>query len=261
MKLVLYSLTASAIAISSLLVLTSIVAAEPSPSELDSALRASNLQAHYKPDQPQGAGKGRSKGTASRGDCLKSDNGLPLIALSPTHLVATMTERPTLWFYIPYALTAESSVAFSIRKNDDLNTKPQSFDVRIPNGTTPGVIHVQTPISLELRQSYRWTLAVSCQNGSSEEPDQADVHGFIKRIEPSVQLTAQLRRQFNPRQQAVIYAEQGLWFDGLNRFAELRRSRPQDPQLRNDWQRMLKQAGVEEVSDMPLRSCCTLRSK
>jgi Domain of Unknown Function (DUF928) len=263
MKLTLYTFAAYSMAISSLFASMRGSFAQPATPKLNTPLTLSSppLQAHYRPPQRKNLGTGRSKGGASRGDCLQSRNRLPLIALAPPDTSQTVTERPTLWFYIPYPLTAKQSVVLSIRK-DDKKATPQRREVFIPEGATPGVIAVQTPIALEMRQAYWWTLTVSCEDENPTDADNAYVDGMIERTEPAAQLTAALQRhRADLRQQAVSYAQNGIWFEALNLFGELRRSRPQDPQLRNDWQQMLNKAGVGEVSDMPLRPCCTLRSK
>ena len=219
----------------------------------------------YTPPKPKSPGQptGRNRGAASRGDCLKSESKLPLTALTSIYKEFTVSDRPTLWFYVPYTLSSQNWMQFSLREESDKSTEPRETKVAIPVRFVPGMIQIQSPYLLEVGKEYRWTLAFFCQDPDVQaDQDQASVNGVIERKALSSKLKEQLRiNQSNPRKQMFLYAENEIWFDALNTSARLRRDHSQDSVLLKNWRRMLKTIAVEDISEMPLQPCCDFPKK
>ena len=50
-------------------------------------------------------------------------------------------------------------------------------------------------------------------------------------------------------QQAIFYAEQGIWQDALSTLATLRYHHPSNPAVTTDWQELMEAAGLERFSE------------
>jgi len=48
----------------------------------------------------------------------------------------------------------------------------------------------------------------------------------------------------------------GSFTDALTNLAQLRRQRPNDADLKTDWQDLLGSVNLEEIIDAPLIECC-----
>jgi hypothetical protein len=157
----------------------------------------------------------------------------------------TRAERPTFWFYVPYATGVSGE--FVLTQNDRLRYKAQ-FKL----SQTPGIVSVELPPStqpLELDQTYRWYFSISCQ--PEDEPVSAFVSGWIKRVKPNSTLerklgNAALSGDIEP------YTQQNLWYDALDLLAKRQKSKPNDP----DWQSLLESIGLSNVANEPVVECC-----
>jgi hypothetical protein len=188
---------------------------------------------------------------------------IPLTALAPIW-GRSVSEYPTFWFYTPYSAAVINNVRFVFQDSDDPQARslyPQSEDVILPKGTQPGVIGIRLPTTsspLQVGKTYRWTLKVSCgEQSANAEPVYVKVRVIRTVLTPELQRQLQAQRH-NPREQMLLYARNGIWYEALTTLAELRRARPHDPKLLADWQKLLQTIGLQDVSDKPLAPCCTL---
>ena len=84
------------------------------------------------------------------------------------------------------------------------------------------------------------------------------VKGWIQRADLNSDLSERIK-QSTPELQAALYAENGLWYDALSTFAELRRDvpaerlrqRPQDITIIQDWRNILKSVDLGKLADRP----------
>ncbi|MEH2002312.1 MAG: DUF928 domain-containing protein [Nostoc sp.] len=208
---------------------------------------------------------GRRAGMGSRDNCPAVPN--PLTALVPFQeeqnvagqanksiigIVAGLTtsERPTFWFYIPYTKDlSNSSAEFSLQdsvENDiyrnaiALPSKPSVIGISLPNTVT----------SLEVDKTYRWYLKVRCNQQSASIP--VYVEGDIKRINLDSRVMQQLEAATDPRQQIIIYAEKGIWFDALNMLAQIRISHSNNASFEEDWQSLLHSINLDNLAKAPI---------
>jgi hypothetical protein len=211
---------------------------------------------------------GRRDGGGSRtsGNCHYTSD-IPLTALAysteettePNNPLATWesvwtlttSDYPTFWFYLPYELKGDIPVRFVLLDEQDNTVYRTTWKPTLP---TEGILQVPTPDSLpplQPGQRYHWYFIVEC--------DQAYVEGWVQRTElPDATETA--LRQSSPRDQAAIYAAEGIWQDALTTLATLRLEQPSDPTLRVDWESFLDSGGLGELSDRSLVDCCSPES-
>ena len=67
-------------------------------------------------------------------------------------------------------------------------------------------------------------------------------------VKPDLDLLAQTAAMA-PLEQAILYGEEGMWFDTLAALAEFRQSQPNGPAT---WAEFLESAGLTEISTQPL---------
>ncbi|NEO48410.1 MAG: DUF928 domain-containing protein [Moorea sp. SIO4A3] len=195
---------------------------------------------------PKGA-PGKRRGAATRG-CSDQE----FIALVPgTNFGLTTSERPTFWFYVPYADNRNIQAEFRL---DDKELK-EIYKEKFTLQNTPGIVKITLPetvLPLVTEDLYHWRFSVICQWVKLDDA----VSGGVERVSISSDLEKQLEGK-NPRKRIAVYAQEGLWFDALTTLAEVRLANPQDKRLAQDWADLLEQVGLKEIESKPLVDCCT----
>ncbi len=248
-KFTLYSLSLVSLLVPSLTSNTAVGQANSLPMNLAA------IQFEPPPIPSRGAPGTRGTG-ASRGDCVRSN--IPLTALIPSFNHShqdqdvwglTTQEHPTLWIYVPFARTC-STIEFVLRDETD----KLLYQIPITAPKKPGIIKVQLPSSapaLKPNQMYHWLLQVKVKpkqtDDLEEEGELFAVDGWIQRISPSAKLSQKLKQATN-KQQARLYAENGIWFDALTTLAELHLKNSQDTAITQDWKSLLKSVGLENFA-------------
>ena len=102
-------------------------------------------------------------------------------------------------------------------------------------------------------KTYRWFFSVLCDQ--KERSRDLVVQGSIVRLAPDEKLQRDLIKA-DMRERANIYALSGSFTDALTNLAQLRRQRPNDADLKTDWQDLLGSVNLEGIIDAPLIECC-----
>ncbi|WP_414581826.1 DUF928 domain-containing protein [Scytonema sp. PCC 10023] len=191
----------------------------------------------------------RVAGAARDSQCFADTGSKRLTAIMPqANLGLTTVANPVLLFYVPKTSTqAQLELVIS----DENKSNVLSKQYYKPSGKA-GVVSIPvTTASLEPGKQYRWSFSVIC-NPKARSHDRV-VEGAIKRIQPGDQLATQLKNA-SPQQLPHFYAQAGIWQDTIATLVRLRTSRPNDPELKADWEALLKTEGTElaEVVSAPL---------
>lgn len=182
----------------------------------------------------------------------------PLTALTPVldvDLQKTTAANPTFFFYVPQtSAPAMELVLFDEQDN-------VMYQQTLPTPTKAGIVSLNLPEktnvpSLEFGKTYRWDFSLICDR-RDRELDYV-VSGSIERIAPDTALKTALEKA-KPQEQAVIYALSGFWEDSIAILNKLRKSNPNDVTIKNDWEDLLRSGGLEEITQEPLVSCCTIQ--
>ena len=210
------------------------------------------------PELPPGFGapSGRRDGGASRGRCGDYSG---LAALMPiTEGVVwgqTTAAQPTLWFYLPAAVTADTPLKLVVQDADDdslLHTIPLAVEAEA------GSLAIALPPTVELpvNQPHFWTLSLYCD---PERPASAVfVQGTIERVTLGA-------APFSPEaeyslSQAQSLAGQGIWYDALTVLGQRLQADATDVDIRRAWTDLLEQVGLPQAGSAPVLSCCTAES-
>ncbi|MGI0493756.1 DUF928 domain-containing protein [Alkalinema pantanalense CENA528] len=219
------------------------------------------------PPPPDRDAPGNRGGGAGRGCGVGSQT---LMALVPEYHQAlpaegeitkvwgtTIAERPTLWFYVPYAAADVVSLEFVLQ--DQSSPAQDIYRSAVVPPVSPGIISIRLPDQvpgLEAGKLYQWYFKarLQCQSSQPGTPSpmvKEQINGWVQRITPSQSLATQLK-QATPQQQTALYIQNGIWFDALNSLAELRLANPQATSLTEDWKRLLQSIGLESLADQPI---------
>lgn len=181
----------------------------------------------------------RSEDAGGRGKCITPSQ---LTALVPHHNFGyTTSERPTFWFHF----TSNSSS--SLPAEFQLSDKQNNNIVKLKLSIKSGLIKVNLPENNKLSEtekSYRWKLIAICD--SNDPTANLIVSGEIAKKEIDQKLQSQIQGK-QGRDLAIIYADNGIWFDALTILAQLREKDPNNAIYREDWNRLLNSVGLQDL--------------
>lgn len=207
----------------------------------------------------------------SRSDCI-------VTAIPLTHLVGhygswdltlTTQEYPTFWFYVPYTSEEATSGEFSLQ-DSGASEKYWRAEFELPgnsNQATPGIVSITLPETvepLEPNRQYQWFFDLNCptpETVSNERTTTASVYGLVERRNPSdvnPDFEAELNEATHPLEMAEVYANNGIGFDALTQFAQVRLDYPDSEPLNEEWRRFLTSMGFGHVSEEPLSGSVNL---
>jgi LysM repeat protein len=195
---------------------------------------------------------GNRLGAAKRGSCAAP--GQKLVALLPdTNLGQTVADQPTFFWSMP-ELKPEwqnrklhSRFRLTTVDAQDTDIDPSVYETEFDSGPV-GINSLTIPKEIPIGQNLRWTLIIVC------DPDDSDgneyVKGWIRRVEPTPQLAAELE-QANLVDYPAIYAKAGLWFDSLRYLSAIRR-KVGDESIGDDWAALLQQVNLGDIANKPI---------
>ncbi len=203
---------------------------------------ASSAQAQFKPPN-LGTLKTTAGGATRSGTCTMEKTALT--ALVPTSKLALTTEgRPTFFLYLPK--NSAQSAEFTLKDADERDI----YRTTIPLAGRSGLVSFQLPASapaLEKGKDYQWYFSVICQPSDRLRDD--FVTAWIRRVDPNPDLVSTLK-SVSARQRPNVYAQAGIWQDTLAALTELRRTRPTDATLSDEWNSLLKSVGLSQISQV-----------
>lgn len=224
---------------------------QPAEASLSSLLNPYNKQANKQANkqtnkQARGRVPGRRRGGAKRGACRETENSL-LALISATEVETdtlpetyvggvTTSERPTVWFDVPYSLTEELTAEFVLQDNQGQDVyRVTSAEFSVPS-QTPGMVGVSitSEVPLEIGRTYQWYFKVNC---SSDSP--IYVQGGIERVALDPDMADQLATA-SPLEKATIYRENEIWYDAVNAIAPLYLAQPSDSSIQSAWTDLLR---------------------
>lgn len=175
-----------------------------------------------------------------------------LTALIPeSSMGMTVAEYPTFLFYIPNAHIEEGELVLLNEEGQEI------YKQTVLLKDTDNIISIDLSASpnlppLEVDKFYSWSFTLVFDRQDTES--NAHVEGWIKRVEPNLDIKHQLEIA-SPQKQAAIYAANGVWYEALTSLAKLRCSSPDNSALASDWHSLLQQVGLKEISNKPLAQC------
>jgi len=174
---------------------------------------------------------------------------MPAVAvLAPDHLALTVSERPTLYWYLsrPTAARIELVVV------DPRDARPV-VEAVVP-GDRAGIQAfslAERGVRLEPGVAYEWSVAVVADPAQRSRDVVAG--GAVQRVEPSATLRSRLAAS-SEGERAAVLAGEGIWYDALAALSEPIAARPGDANLRARRAAVLEQAGLADVAAFERRN-------
>jgi len=191
---------------------------------------------------PPTGGTGAPERTASggrRGDSCIGAGALPATALVPqNNLGTTVSQTPTLFFYIPQSTTKTAEFVLMDNERNEL------FQTNIALSGKSGVMRLDVPstVKLEENKTYRWEFSLICN--TQDRSGDRYIQGMLQRTPLNRELKAKLVAA-KPLQQAELFAKAKIWQDSLAIAAQLRGTNPKA------WEELLKSVGLGAIASQP----------
>jgi hypothetical protein len=238
---------------------TSVSIGSPNRSEIVLGQRRSRIGFKVRGIRPSVSREGgisRGSSCGSEGQAVEVTALLPktneaeLSKKAEIEVESTVAARPTFLIHVPQ--TSAKNAEFMMRKKISDQEEEIVYEQVVALPETPGIVSISLPADkagLEVDQLYNWTFQVVCN--STDRTKDLTVEGAVKRIELDSSLANQLQNA-EPRDRSAIYAEKGIWTDAVSTLADLRKANPNDPQLEQDWDDLLKSVGLDRVAQATL---------
>ncbi|OAB59924.1 hypothetical protein AY600_03940 [Phormidium willei BDU 130791] len=193
-----------------------------------------------------------------RGSCASSPdvNARPLTLLVPPDILGiTLQEYPRFFVYVP-PLPEEARLEFAVTQWEYLDGEQgeeiRDREVYVGQVSPPeegGILPLQLPqqddegnsvTPLAVGQDYTWFVRILC-NPESPTSFGPDIwrEAWVTRLAPTPEFAAELE-DASLSQQVGLLAETGVWYDALDRLAELRsRADEDESNVEQRWQQFL----------------------
>ena len=198
----------------------------------------------YPPTEDRGA-PSRTTGSGTRDECAVVGNSEAeqLTALTPLNNISTtVNSHPTLYFYIP---TTQSIPAELTVYNWTDRDRTPVYQTQFTLDSTPAIVKVTIPKTLELQTTYAWNLSIYCDSGMTKVTQYVD--GWLERVSLPTDKQAQLQQlQQQPLETAQFYAEAGIWQETVEVLSQIRSTYPQV------WREFLSSVGLTHLEQYPM---------
>jgi len=167
-----------------------------------------------------------------------------LTVLAPDHSALTVSEQPSLYWFISSATSLPIEVTVM-----DLRTTQPVLEARLAAPITPGVHRIRLAdhgVRLEPGVPYRWFVTIVPDSDRRSKDILAG--GAIERVEPPEGLDAKLA-QASKEKAPFLYAEAGVWYEALTAISDLIEIAPNDAVLRQQRATLLAQVGLPTAGE------------
>lgn len=162
-----------------------------------------------------------------------------LTVLAPDHNALTVSEQPSLFWFISSA----TALPIEVTLMDPRATQPV-LESRLTAPVEPGVHRIRLAdhgVRLEPGVSYRWYVTIVPDSNRRSRDILAG--GAIERIATTDELRTKLA-QARKEETTSLYAEAGVWYDALAAISDQIDNAPNDAALRKQRATLLSQVGL-----------------
>ncbi|MEQ9553252.1 MAG: DUF928 domain-containing protein [Coleofasciculus sp. G3-WIS-01] len=197
----------------------------------------------------------------TRCGCLSLSQAAPITLVPLSGIGKTVAEYPTIFWFIPKTnawgikfvlYDANDKEVYSTQYKFAHYTQKNSYghEFEIVEGT-PGIISLTLPglatrppllTPLKIGQKYRWQLRIICNPNESSGDSYID--GGIERVQFNP-LDERFLAQATLEERLAFYAKERIWYETVGTLIELLRERPDDQDVTNAWNKLLKSVGLE----------------
>jgi len=171
---------------------------------------------------------------------------LTLSALAPNEAGYTVSDKPTLYWYLSESL--DTPVELTITPTGKLHeATPPVLEITLKPPVARGVHALRLGdhgVVLKPGVEYQWFVAVI--SNPAQRSNDVVAGGSIIRLADSA-IPAQLQ-QVPQARWAGVYAEGGVWYDAIDQLSRSISATPADRQLRQQRAALLEQVGLPEAA-------------
>lgn len=171
------------------------------------------------------------------------DESPRVVVLAPDHTGLTLSEQPTLYFYVSRAAKARLEVTVI----NDQAVQPL-VEKDLPSPTGPGVHRLSLKdwnVALRPGVEYRWFVGLVVDAG--QRSNDVIASGTIQRVEPSADLVRKLAAAPAAQRYSVLAAE-GIWYDAIDEVSRMVDVGAASSEARRHRATLLQQVGLEEIA-------------
>jgi Domain of Unknown Function (DUF928) len=232
------------------------------PAKPPASRTAKSPSIRFQPPVPPDPGEpgDRGQGGGRRGPCKPYESLQALVPTAKAEEIPwglTLNDRPTVWVYAPDGMAAQVQIKFNLSDHQGKSVYKTVFPA---TATPPGVLQLTLPPGLNLKvgKFYQWSMAVYCD---PIEPDAPRIlRGRIYKSTPTAQLQRNLRTATTPLQQAIVYADSGIWYDALTTLGmAMDPAKPPNLEVQTAWTELLQQHQFTGQAITSIVPCCTLK--
>lgn len=188
-------------------------------------------------------GATRSAGCTTEKDCLIGLVPNLVTGIAPVPL--TISERPTIYLLIPQV---DGNVSFTLFEEDSKLPKGRKiYKTTFYLKSKAGIIAFKIPDhvqGLKIGKNYSWEFV---REFASEDLSNLQVIGSIRRVLPNQNLVNQLKEVSRPVDRAVLFAQEGIWYETVQTLAEALQDNPKQAEIASEWNELLKSAKLNRV--------------
>jgi hypothetical protein len=155
---------------------------------------------------------------------------LTVSVLAPNETGFTTRDKPTIYWYVSEALN--TPVELTLTTTEPLkDAVPPALELTLQPPIARGVHALRLAdhgVTLKPGVEYQWFVAVV--NNPAQRSSDVVAGGAIKRVAPAV------------------YAEDGLWYDAIDKLSQQISANPADQRLRQQRAALLEQVGLREAA-------------
>ena len=217
------------------------MALEPMLAKSDNYSELSSQALNFKPPAEGAPGDRGDAGSRSPFDFM--------VLVPRENIGATATDYPTFWLYVKTSIEKPIPIELELRDRQDNTIYRTQFELT----QGPGIVSVPLPENapaLKAGEKYYWYF-------SSFEYELYRF-GELQRVALSPKVEKQLAN-LTPKERIAVLANKGLWYETMTELAELRRTNPEDTELKAVWAELLADPDVdlERIVSQPVLNCCT----
>lgn len=197
------------------------------------------------------------------GSCTENEKSFLALINEANKWERTLASHPNFWLYVP---RSNGEIKFNLVDN---YSEEQIYQTKFNIESEGGFINFKLPSAAppleeaeDELQTYSWVFTFNC--GDKE----LLVRGMLKRVPASDSLMSEIESAKTVMEKIDIYEKNDLWHETITELGNLRRSNPDDLEVKDRWNSLLESLSkggdfsqsIDNLTEEPIQDCCDLGS-
>ncbi|MGI0482981.1 DUF928 domain-containing protein [Geminocystis sp. CENA526] len=187
---------------------------------------------------------------ARMGGAVRGGNKSIIAIIPPDKMPLASEKNSTIFVYIANNNSTEGNLRIT-----DINGQELYRGKFIPPQET-GIIRIKLPETIELKTNtpYRWDIELKSPNIHPTQAMRLRTFGWLEKVSLEEKVSSETDSQEDIWASLNTLAEEGIWYDTLNKLAVLRLENPEDEQIKSEWVELLNSVGLEKIAQTDIFS-------